>query len=108
MASLVDYSAPAHVNDDYLFSIYQLNVDGCIANNKIVQCFCFPASGFAIGLRPGDIILFNPHMYHCLSDKSAPYTEKDMHVTTFYVKTAHLGKNDNSLPLTEKKTVSMT
>jgi len=103
MASSVDYSAPAHVDDDYLFSIHQLNVDGCIADNKIVQCFCFPTYGFAIGLRPGDIILFNPHVYHCLSEKTTPYAEKDVHVTTFYVKTAHVGKNDNSLPLTEKE-----
>ena len=101
MASLVDYSAPAHVDDDYLFSIHQLNMDGCIANNEIVQCFCFPTYGFAIGLRPGDIILFNPHVYHCLSDKSAPYAETHVHATTLYVKTAHVGKNDNSRPLTE-------
>jgi hypothetical protein len=103
MASSVDYSAPAHVDDDYLFSIHQLNVDGCLASNEIVQCFCFPTYGFAIGLRPGDIILFNPHVYHCLSEKTAPYAENDTHVTTFYIKTAHVGKNDNSLPLTEKE-----
>jgi hypothetical protein len=103
MASSVNYSAPAHVDDDYLFSIHQLNVNGCTGNNEIVQCFCFPTYGFAIGLRPGDIILFNPHVYHCLSEKSTPYAEKDVHVTTFYVKTAHVGKNDNSLPLTEKE-----
>jgi hypothetical protein len=93
MASLVNYSAPAHVDDDYLFSIHQLNVNGCIADNVIVQCFCFPAYSFAIGLRSG--------LYHCLSEKSTPYAKKDVHVTTFHVKTAHVGKNDNSLPLTE-------
>jgi hypothetical protein len=99
MASLVDYSAPAHVDNDYLFSIHQLKVDGCIANNKMVQCFCFLTYGFAIGLHPGDIILFNPHVYHCLSEKSVPYAKKDVHITTFYVKTTQVGKNDNSLPL---------
>jgi hypothetical protein len=40
---------------------------------------------------------------YCLSEKSAPYAEKDAHVTRFYVKTAHVGKNDNSRPLTEKE-----
>jgi hypothetical protein len=103
MASSVNYSAPAHVDDDYLFSIHQLNVDGCITNNEIVQCVCFPTYGFAIGLRPGDIILFNPQVHHCLSEKTPPYAEKDVHVTTFYVKTAHIGKNDNNLPLTEEE-----
>jgi hypothetical protein len=103
MASSVNYSAPAHVDDDYLFSIHQLNVEGCTTDNEIAQYFCFPTYGFAIGLRPGDIILFNPHVYHCLSKKRAAYAEKDVHVTTFYVKTAHVGKNDNSLPLTEEE-----
>ena len=103
MASSVNYSAPAHVDDDYLFSIHQLNVDGWLTDNEIVQCFCFPTYGFAIGLRPGDIILFNPHVHHCLSEKGTAYAGKDVHVTTLYVKTAHVGKNDNSLPLTEEE-----
>jgi hypothetical protein len=103
MASSVNYSAPAHVDDDYLFSIHQVNVDGDAADDGIVQCFCFPTYGFAIGLRPRDIILFNPHVHHCLSEKGAAYAKKDVHVTTFYVKTAHVGKNDNSLPLTEEE-----
>jgi hypothetical protein len=103
MASSVNYSAPAHVDDDYLFSIHQVNVEEGFTDDEIVQCFCFPTYGFAIGLRPGDIILFNPHVHHCLSEKSAAYAGKDVHVTTFYVKTAHVGKNDNSLPLTEKE-----
>jgi hypothetical protein len=103
MASSVNYSAPAHLDDDYLFSIHQLNVDGCIADNTIVQCFCFPTFGFAIGLRPGDIIVFNPHVHHCLSEKGAAYNKQDVHVTTFYVKTAHVGKNDNNLPLTNEE-----
>jgi hypothetical protein len=105
MASSVNYSAPAHVDDDFLFSIHQVNVDGCLTEDdtEIVQCFCFPTYGFAIGLRPGDIILFNPHIHHCLSKKSEAYANKDVHVTTFYIKTAHVGKNDNSLPLTEEE-----
>jgi hypothetical protein len=103
MASSVNYSAPAHRDDDYLFSIHQVNVDGCLDCEEIVQCFCFPTLGFAIGMRPGDILLFNPHVYHCLSEKTDAFADKDVHVTTFYVKTAHVGKNDNSLPLTEEE-----
>jgi hypothetical protein len=103
MASSVNYSAPAHVDDDFLFSIHQVNVEGCLQWDDVVQCFCFPTYGFAIGLRPGDVILFNPHVYHCLSEKSEVYCSKDVHVTTFYVKTAHVGKNNNTVPLTEEE-----
>lgn len=103
MASSVNYSAPAHLDDDALFSIHQLNVDGCLDSDDVAQFFCFPTYGFAIGLRPGDIILFNPHVYHCLSEKTEQYNDVDVHVTTLYVKTSHVGKNDNTLPLTEQE-----
>jgi len=103
MASSVNYDAPAHDDDDYLFSIHQVNVVGHLDSVDVVQWFCFPTYGFAIGLRPGDVILFNPHVHHCLSEKTEEYSDVDVHVTTFYVKTAHVGKNDNSLPLTEEE-----
>jgi hypothetical protein len=54
-------------------------------------------------LRPGDIIVFNPHIHYCLSEKGAAYNERDVHVITFYVQTAHVGKNDNNLPLTKEE-----
>eukprot|EP00978_Attheya_sp_CCMP212_P019864 scaffold56308_cov53-Attheya_sp.AAC.4 len=91
MASSVNYSAPAHLDDDFLFSIHQLNVEGALESNNIVQCMCFPTYGFAIGLRPGDVILFNPHVHHCLSEKTDMYSSHNVHVSTFYVKTAHVG-----------------
>jgi hypothetical protein len=105
MASSVNYSAPAHLDDDFLFSIHQLNVEGALESNNIVQCMCFPTYGFAIGLRPGDIILFNPHVHHCLSEKTETYSKDNVHVSTFYVKTAHVGKNNNSIPLTDQESI---
>jgi len=103
MASSMNYSAPAHEDDDFLFSIHQLNVIDGPESEDVVQFFCFPTYGFAIGLHPGDVILFNPHVHHCLSEKTHQYRDVDVHVTTFYVKTAHVGKNDNTLPLTEEE-----
>jgi len=104
MASAMNYSAPAHVDDDFIFSIHQLNVEGRLNwDHAVVQYMCFPTLGFAIGLRPGDVILFNPHVHHCLSEKTQAYNDIDVHVTTFYVKTAHVGKNDNTLALTEQE-----
>jgi hypothetical protein len=105
MASSVNYSAPAHLDDDFLFSIHQLNVEGALESDNIVQYMCFPTYGFAVGLRPGDIILFNPHVHHCLSEKTDTFSKDNVHVTTFYVKTAHVGKNNNSIPLSNEESI---
>ena len=103
MASSVNYCAPAHVDDDFLFSIHQVNVDGLLDAHEVVQCMCFPTYGYAVALRPGDVLLFNPHVPHCLSEKTTAYKDKDVHVTTFYIKTAHVGKHDNTIALSTKE-----
>ena len=103
MASSIDCSAPAHTDEDFLFSIHQVNVDGHLDNSEAVQHFCFPTCGFAVGLRPGDVLLFNPHVHHCLSAKSLVCDNVEVHVTTFCVKTAHVGGNDNRVKLTNEQ-----
>ena len=35
--------------------------------SDILQYFCFPATGTAVGLRNGDLLLFNPRTPHCVS-----------------------------------------
>ena len=58
MASSINYSAPAHVDHDFMFSIHQINVDGgwnAKLNNPIVQWFCFPTEECCVGLCPGDV-----------------------------------------------------
>lgn len=105
VASCINYSAPAHVDDDFVFSIHQVNCDSPYAmEDKVCQHFCFPEFGVAIAQRPGDVLLFNPHVFHCLSERADEYVDVDVHVTSLYTKTAHVGKNNNSLPLTEDQT----
>ncbi len=106
MASTINYSAPAHIDDDFLFLIHQLNIGNqpYHLHDSVCQYFCFPQYGVAIGLRPGDVLLFNPHVYHCLSDKTAAYHDVDVHATSLYTKTGHAGKNNNNLELTEEQT----
>jgi hypothetical protein len=60
--------------------------------------FCFPCLGVAVPLRPGDVIVFNPREPHCLSSQLRP--EKQCYAVGMYLKTAIVGLNDNSLPLT--------
>jgi len=106
VASSVDYSAPAHVDDDFLFSIHQINVDGdgyMTMEAEVVQYFCFPEYGYCVALRPGDILLFNPQISHCLSEKTPFYSDVRVHVTTLYLKTALVGGRNNLLPLTAEQ-----
>ena len=67
-------------------------------DDAIVRYFCFPRLGVAIGLRVGDVIIFNSREYHCSSSMAV-----DRQVFSFgaYVKTAHVGGNDNKASLTE-------
>jgi hypothetical protein len=106
MATSIDYCAPSHVDADFLFSIHQLNVEGdghLYQDAEVVQYFCFPQLGYAIGMRPGDVIIFNSNCYHSLSTKRDLWRDHRVHVTSFYTKTAHVGGNDNSKDLTDEE-----
>jgi hypothetical protein len=65
------------------------------SGGDILQYFCFPSIGSAVGLRNGDLLLFNPTIPHCVSSR-ATMTE-DVICTSFYLKTAIVGGNDNAL-----------
>ena len=103
IASSIDYCAPSHVDDDFYITVHQLNVKGCFGCPEIAQYFCFPTCGYAVALRPGDVLVFNPHVHHCLSKKSPQYAGKRVHVSSLYTKTKHVTGNDKSIELTEKQ-----
>ena len=65
--------------------------------SDILQYFCFPTTGAAIGLRNGDLLLFNPTIPHCVSSRAT--MGEDVICTSFYLKTAVVGGNDNSLAI---------
>jgi hypothetical protein len=58
---------------------------------------CFPEVGIAVGLRPGDVLFFNPQYYHCVSGRTREYNTEQVYVTSFYMKSKQLGLNDNSI-----------
>jgi len=103
MASNFDYCAPAHVDNDFKWSVHQLNVKDRYGDSEIAQYFCFPTLGFAVALRPGDVLLFNPRVHHCLSDKSPQYADDRVHVTTMYLKLGHVSGNDVDRTLTQEE-----
>lgn len=66
----------------------------------IAVYFVFPEYGVAVALRPGDQLIFNSRHYHCVSMREQVYKESEVYVTTFYMKTAVVGQNDNRIELT--------
>ena len=103
LASAVDCSAPAHLDDDFFLSVHQLNAGGCLHKAETAQHFCFPTCGYAVALKPGDVLLFNPHVHHCLSAKSPECKGIRVHVTTMHLKNRHVSKNDKDATLTEEE-----
>jgi hypothetical protein len=109
IASSCNYVSPAHTDKDAFISCllvthkpkntspnekYFYSID-----NKVCCHFIFPEYGTAVALRPGDILFFNPLHYHCLSDKTVDYIDQDVYVSSFYMKSAQIGLNDNDIPV---------
>ena len=68
-------------------------------NDHIVQYFCFPTYAFCVAMKPGDVIIFNPNIYYCLSKKTQYYENIDVYPAIMYMKASQLGRNNNSIPL---------
>jgi hypothetical protein len=67
----------------------------------VVVYFCFPTIGVAVPLRPGDYVLFNATIPHCIYSRCK--FEDEIVVTSTYLKTLVVGMNNNNLPLTQKQ-----
>ena len=68
---------------------------------EVIVYFCFPTLGVSVPLHPGDYLLFNPLIPHCISSR-CKYDDEIMCVS-MYLKTAIVGMNDNSLELTQSQ-----
>ena len=73
-----------------------------LSNDDVVVYFCFLTIGVAVPLHPGDYLLFNARIPHCISSRCK--VKEDILVTSIYLKTAVVGMNNNDLPLTEEQT----
>lgn len=51
----------------------------------------------AVPLRPGDVIIFNPLEPHAISSRCEP--DDEVFCVSVYLKSAVVGLNDNSIPL---------
>ena len=91
-----------HTDADFTFSIIQVFLKGkskYLSHDDVVVYFCFPTLGVAVPLRPGDYLLFNARIPHCISSRCK--LEDEIMCTSTYLKTAIVGMNNNDLPLTD-------
>jgi hypothetical protein len=90
-----------HTDDDFTLSVAHILLDGkdCYElDDDVVVYFCFPTLGIAIPMRPGDFLLFNSSVPHCISTRCRA-SQKIMCISLF-LKTLVVGCNNNSLALT--------
>lgn len=90
-----------HTDQDFTMSMSQVFVKGkphYHLDDDVIVYFCFPTLGVAVPLRPGDYLLFNPLIPHCISSRCKQ--EDEIMCVSMYLKTAIVGLNDNLLPLT--------
>ena len=108
VATSYNYTSAAHVDSDFLLSMVTVTTSEHMVDNKyminqpIALYFVFPELGIAIGLRPGDQLIFNPLYYHCISSKNFGLYKEPVHVTSFYLKTGIVGGNNNRQTLDSK------
>ena len=94
-----------HTDADFTMSIIQVFLKGksvYLSNDDVVVYFCFPTIGVAVPLCPGDYLLFNACIPHCISSRCK--VKEDIIVTSIYLKTAVVGMNNNDIPLTAEQT----
>jgi hypothetical protein len=78
-----------HTDEDFTMSIVQVFVNGKETyhiDNSVVIYFCFPTLGVAVPLRPGDYLMFNSLVPHCVSSRCN--NRDDVIVLSMYMKTS--------------------
>lgn len=103
MSSGLNVFLPVHKDMDFFYSTTTVIKRGLPKmDDAILNYFCFPEQGVCVALRNYDILLFNPQKMHCVSSRKDPSNDKanDIYCVSFYLKTAVVGGNDNTLDLT--------
>ena len=101
-ASGVNVYLSSHWDQDFTYcatSIHQRKP--YLESQNVVAYFAFPRLGIAIPLRPGDNLFFNPKEPHCIFSRCS--NKEDIYCVSLYLKSANIGKNDNSTPLTHNQ-----
>ena len=102
MAVGVNVCLAIHTDRDFTMSAISVKCrSNCQPKERILVYFAFPALGIAIPLRVGDVLFFNPNEPHCITSR---VSETDsVYIVSLYLKSAVIGLNNNSIPLTVKQ-----
>ena len=95
-----------HTDHDFTMSAVQVHLRGkdkYKINDDIVVYFCFPTLGVAVPLWPGDCLLFNALIPHCIS--SCCEERDSIYTVSMYLKSLVVGLNDNQLSLSTKQSI---
>ena len=89
-----------HSDEDFNYSISFVMKEGhtCSRKDRIMSYFCFPSIGTAVAMRPGDLIIFDPTLPHCISSRCN--NNDNIYCISLYLKTRVVGLNNNQLDLT--------
>lgn len=68
--------------------------------SPILKYFTF-GCGISIGLRSGDVLIFNPQIDHCISTNTEHCRESGVMTTSHYYKSSVIGLNDNDIPFSK-------
>lgn len=91
-----------HWDKDFTYCATSIHMKKQYSESQdVVAYFAFPRLGFVIPMRPGDILFFNPKEPHCVSSRCNNHD--NIYCMSLYLKSDNIGKNDNSLPLTDNQ-----
>ncbi len=96
----INVCLPVHCDRDFTYSAVTVITRDGYESDDILCYFCFPCLGFAVPLRAGNVLFFNPNQPHCVSSR---YSKDDeIYVVSLYLKYQNISLNDNDIPLTDK------
>ena len=91
-----------HTDEDFLHSCLMIfSDDELTLDMEVVVYFIFPTLGYAVPLRPGDILIFDSTVPHCLSSRCNGF-DKIIGMAC-YLKSKSVGLNNNDITLTDKQ-----
>jgi hypothetical protein len=84
-------------------SVHLKGKDQYKVDNDAFVYFCFPTLGVVVPLQPGDFLIFNSLIPHCISSQCKQ--TGNVYIVAMYVQSSVVGLNNNQLPLDDKQTV---
>ena len=96
---------PMHTDEDAFLSVVSVHCKEDIDNRtnsyrnrcSISKFFTFDNS-ISVGLRSGDLLIFNPTVGHCISTLTDEYRNRHVYCVSHYFKSKVVSLNDNSIP----------